>query len=194
MKFLGALVALVMLSAPASAVTVTVNSNMDIFSATNQPVSGGGAAPLLLSLGAGTYNFSATGTISCCSGSNPNGPDGQNVPGGTITNGTNNPYVLSYFGPALGLTGVLFDGVTAQTPFLLGSSGQFTIPVGFSLYLGTVDAPAYGGPSGTYGDNLGAFTVNISAVPEPSTWAMMILGFAGVGFMAYRRKSKPALA
>lgn len=28
-----------------------------------------------------------------------------------------------------------------------------------------------------------------SAVPEPSTWAMMILGFAGVGFMAYRRRS-----
>jgi hypothetical protein len=31
-----------------------------------------------------------------------------------------------------------------------------------------------------------------SDVPEPSTWAMMILGFAGIGFMAYRRKSKPA--
>ena len=31
------------------------------------------------------------------------------------------------------------------------------------------------------------------AVPEPSTWAMMILGFAGVGFMAYRRKNKMAL-
>jgi PEP-CTERM motif len=30
-------------------------------------------------------------------------------------------------------------------------------------------------------------------VPEPSTWAMMILGFLGVGFMAYRRKvSTPA--
>jgi hypothetical protein len=28
----------------------------------------------------------------------------------------------------------------------------------------------------------------VSAVPEPSTWAMMILGFCGVGFMAYRRK------
>jgi hypothetical protein len=27
-----------------------------------------------------------------------------------------------------------------------------------------------------------------AAVPEPSTWAMMILGFAGVGFLAYRRK------
>jgi hypothetical protein len=33
----------------------------------------------------------------------------------------------------------------------------------------------------------------IPAVPEPSTWAMMIFGFAGMGFMAYRRKSKPAL-
>ena len=32
-----------------------------------------------------------------------------------------------------------------------------------------------------------------TAVPEPSTWAMMILGFAGIGFVAYRRKSKPAL-
>jgi hypothetical protein len=31
------------------------------------------------------------------------------------------------------------------------------------------------------------------AVPEPSTWAMLLLGFAGVGFMAYRRKSKPEL-
>ena len=32
-----------------------------------------------------------------------------------------------------------------------------------------------------------------SSVPEPSTWAMMIFGFAGIGFMAYRRKLKPAL-
>jgi len=31
-----------------------------------------------------------------------------------------------------------------------------------------------------------------SAVPEPSTWAMMILGFGGVGFMAYRRKRQGA--
>jgi hypothetical protein len=30
--------------------------------------------------------------------------------------------------------------------------------------------------------------VNVGAVPEPSTWAMMILGFAGIGFIAYRRK------
>jgi hypothetical protein len=34
----------------------------------------------------------------------------------------------------------------------------------------------------------------VAAVPEPSTWAMMILGFAGIGFMAYRRKNKMALS
>jgi hypothetical protein len=32
-----------------------------------------------------------------------------------------------------------------------------------------------------------------STVPEPSTWAMMLIGFVGLSFMAYRRKSKPAL-
>ena len=36
--------------------------------------------------------------------------------------------------------------------------------------------------------------VPTTAVPEPSTWAMMILGFFGVGFMAYRRKgNQPAV-
>jgi hypothetical protein len=30
----------------------------------------------------------------------------------------------------------------------------------------------------------------VGGVPEPSTWAMMILGFSGVGFMAFRRKSR----
>lgn len=50
--------------------------------------------------------------------------------------------------------------------------------------------------AGAYSNNYEFFDVTVSAVsavPEPSTWAMMILGFAGVGFMAYRRR-KSALA
>ncbi|KRR09577.1 hypothetical protein CQ12_13915 [Bradyrhizobium jicamae] len=35
-----------------------------------------------------------------------------------------------------------------------------------------------------------AFDGNVAPVPEPSTWAMMILGFAGVGFLAYRRRAQ----
>ena len=31
-----------------------------------------------------------------------------------------------------------------------------------------------------------------AAVPEPSTWAMLILGFAGIGAMTYRRRKQPA--
>jgi PEP-CTERM motif len=33
-----------------------------------------------------------------------------------------------------------------------------------------------------------------SAVPEPSTWAMMILGFVGIGTMTYRRRKSAMLA
>jgi PEP-CTERM motif len=44
------------------------------------------------------------------------------------------------------------------------------------------------------GNNLaGEFTL-AAAVPEPSTWAMMILGFCGLGFMTYRRKASAFIA
>lgn len=36
--------------------------------------------------------------------------------------------------------------------------------------------------------------VSVAAVPEPSTWAMMILGFLGVGFLASRRQLRPRAA
>lgn len=34
--------------------------------------------------------------------------------------------------------------------------------------------------------------ITISAIPEPSSWAMMLVGFAGIGFMAYRRRHQGA--
>ena len=39
---------------------------------------------------------------------------------------------------------------------------------------------------------LGDVSIQVNAIPEASTWAMLILGFAGIGFMAYRRNSRPA--
>ena len=86
--------------------------------------------------------------------------------------------------------------------FLDGSAGNFTAynygsnePAGITLFI-----PGTAG-TGTSPDNQYPYislphdqvVFGVAAVPEPSTWAMLILGFCGIGFMAYRRKSKPAL-
>lgn len=62
----------------------------------------------------------------------------------------------------------------------------------FAFALGDNDTNS----DGHFGNNFdpGFEGVSVSAVPEPSTWAMMILGFAGVGFAAFRRRSHSALA
>jgi PEP-CTERM motif len=39
-----------------------------------------------------------------------------------------------------------------------------------------------------------AFSVSGTTVPEPSTWAMMLLGFAGLSFAGYRQARKAAAA
>jgi PEP-CTERM motif len=46
------------------------------------------------------------------------------------------------------------------------------------------------------GENSGFGQVDITlarSVPEPSTWAMMLLGFAGLGFAGYRASRKAVL-
>lgn len=40
--------------------------------------------------------------------------------------------------------------------------------------------------------NFSASTAFVAPVPEASTWAMMILGFCGLGFLAYRQKQNGA--
>ena len=95
-------------------------------------------------------------------------------------------------------------GVFAPSQILIdGISDPFTAPtlgtVGFVNFTGldllgsTVTIQFDQAPSDWIMVSEIQFSGLASAVPEPSTWAMMILGFAGVGFMAYRRKSKPAM-
>jgi hypothetical protein len=36
--------------------------------------------------------------------------------------------------------------------------------------------------------------VSLTAVPEPSTWAMMLAGFGGLGFAAFRRRRRTPVA
>jgi hypothetical protein len=41
----------------------------------------------------------------------------------------------------------------------------------------------------TFQQGVDNVSITLGAVPEPSTWAMLLLGFAGVGFLAYRRRN-----
>jgi hypothetical protein len=81
----------------------------------------------------------------------------------------------------------------------------------FQINVGTADAPVLddvdlwfngiGAPPGTEGFGVavmadGATPVVLDyvagSVPEPATWAMMLLGFAGLGFLGYRRSGRLA--
>jgi hypothetical protein len=51
------------------------------------------------------------------------------------------------------------------------------------------DGVSWINPTGNYSDV--TFSVDFApAVPEISTWAMLLLGFAGIGFRSYHRKAK----
>jgi hypothetical protein len=63
-----------------------------------------------------------------------------------------------------------------------GFGGSATLEAG--LYYLQIEGFA-GGTAG-YGGTIS--TAAVGAIPEPSTWAMLILGFAGIGFMSMRKK------
>jgi hypothetical protein len=63
--------------------------------------------------------------------------------------------------------------------------------VTYDLLINDVTLTTTGGFFGSYdsADLTGVLTL-ASAVPESSTWAMMILGFVGIGFLGYRRQGR----
>jgi hypothetical protein len=94
-----------------------------------------------------------------------------------IGNNANQIASLGFDNGALANINTASSGGTASNEhlqvFSIGSSGYQ-----LSAYPGV----GFNG-SGSFSASAGV----VAAVPEPSTWAMMILGFCGVGFMAYRR-------
>jgi hypothetical protein len=88
---------------------------------------------------------------------------------------------IQYVDPGITITGVT---LTTNLPGLTAAD------VGFNAH-----AVWYNG-SGLDFTNASYFvTLTVTTVPELSTWAMMVLGFAGLGFAGYRtRKATAALA
>jgi hypothetical protein len=77
-----------------------------------------------------------------------------------------------------------------NAPVLTSLATPFTytyVPVGNSSNLSSF---VFGLDDLTLANNTVTLT---DAVPEPSTWAMLLLGFAGIGFMAYRREVKASI-
>jgi hypothetical protein len=89
-------------------------------------------------------------------------------------------------GTALTDTPTLSAGVSQSDITLTGTDDTY------SYYFIGLKAPV--GTHNVVIDQIDAtFTPSVNGVPEPSTWAMLILGFFGIGFVAYRQKGKPAL-
>jgi hypothetical protein len=103
-----------------------------------------------------------------------------------LTSGAYTPGVLSLY-EGSPFTGTLIQS-TALTFAGSAYSASFSNKLGPGTYYeeitGTVNVPILG---------VGG-TVTTSEVPEPSTWVMMALGFAGLGYAAVRRNSKDKAA
>jgi hypothetical protein len=149
----------------------------------------------------GTLNFNSNGTTDYTIGSFL-GTGGVSYTGAYANNSLDN---------------TLFD-ITGSQYFHTGQTIQISHDDGASFYIGGTLVPGfspgptpavtqsatYTGPSGVfgyelvYGESNGPpavlSVVASSVVPEASTWVMMLAGFAGLGFVGFRRASKSAVS
>lgn len=178
--------ALLLMGSSASAATLV---------AANNP-----APTLLGTFGPGTYTITASGLIDLVG---PVGsgftmrPDG--VPDSPVTAGgygyfnpTGSYIADGNYGPGgtVAKIGALMGSFTA-TPsspsdyFLIGYSKSVTLASTQSIYGQVNDT--------FYSNNGGAFSVSVAAIPEPETWALMLVGFGAIG-SALRRRQKVSVS
>lgn len=122
--------------------------------------------------------------------------DNSANPGSLLASGSFSDGILSN---SLNVVGIGFS------PLLLAANTRYWIelssagPVNWSyssdISGGGVASEFFANANGTFPNIDGPYQMQISsAVPEPSSWALMILGFAGIGFLKYRRSRKSMTA
>jgi PEP-CTERM motif len=142
------------------------------FSATSGAVAPAGSVFLYVS---DTDFLSGSSFVLTLGGTNSGGSGTET---GRAWGGTSNTALLfsgaNLFGSLVGLTGTPYSGSVA---------GAFTPAVTpFSLTMGVAITRS------TAGTSTGDLNLQISPVPEPSTWALMLVGPAFIGFVALRRR------
>ncbi len=122
----------------------------------------------------------------------------------TITLGSN----VIHWNDAVGTSFTYTAGVSGMVPFVYTNEttghsiadgavspmqdlayGLFGVNPGLA-YIGLADLPYNGGLGDTDFQDLG---IRMTAIPEPGTWALMLLGFSGLGYAVFRRAKKDAV-
>jgi hypothetical protein len=112
------------------------------------------------------------------------------IPSATVSIGTNAAGQITSWS--------ISEGYFASYPAFPGENpndffGTYTVTTtntGDSIVFVTDNDAGFapGNGSGPFTTGTGSFGALVAPVPEPSTWAMMIIGFLGLGFTAYRRR------
>lgn len=192
--------ALTVASAANAAITIGAGSQISLTGSVITNTSDASQATSLDFTSGTTSNGSAPGTLSSFVGGGTGAFAGQFCSGscGTI-NDIASLAIGGSVSPFFTLTnGVVFslDNITSidrSTHDILGFMGTGT-------FSGTLGGVAITPTSGnflfsTQGGSVTTFSATATgaaAVPEPATWALMLLGFAGIG-MTLRRRRRPAL-
>ena len=172
----------------AAPINVAANSGYD-WTAT-------GSKPTLTDLGsfvAGIYNIAASGTVELLPGhSFTMRPDGAPATGVTDPNylyfnpdGSTNADGRDGFAGGAFKIGALV-GTLSATPgvndwFLIGYSKQLTLASSGHIYAAVNETYAV--------NDSGAFSVTVTAVPEPESYALFLAGLALMGLAARRRRA-----
>lgn len=156
--------------------------------------SSSGGTPATISLTAGSFTVTAGANDLWNAGALPRWSNADGLVGDRFATGTDESGQ-----PAGTKIGQAFippwtqGGLTAPYGALVGEIGLgpfFLIGTSFTGFSPSNDTLKLFYWDLNFEDNSGSITAFVTAVPEASTWAMMIFGFFGVGLAAYRRKSK----
>src|SRR6202453_869072 len=88
------------------------------------------------------------------------------------------------------LSEALSNGVSLTLHASGSTSAMFSAIQSLSV---VKDQSDFAGSAGSADSSILGNAFSVAAVPEPSTWAMMLLGFVGLGFLGYRKACKGSL-